>query len=70
MVHFFTPNFKMIENLDSVFMIRNLEFFKNKAIKSGEPKDLLTGDLFAADKKKRLIQIWGTNASTQYEYIK
>ena len=59
----------MIENLDNVFIVRNLELFKNKAIKSGEPKDLLTGDLFGYDKKKRLIQVWGSNAKSQYEYF-
>ena len=58
----------MIENLDCVFIVRNLELFKKKAIKNGEAKDLLTGDLYGYDKKKRLIQVWGSHASSQFEY--
>ena len=59
----------MIENLDCVFIVRNLELFKKKAIKNGEAKDLLTGDLYGYDKKKRLIQVWGSHASPQHEYF-
>ena len=31
----------MNENLDCVFIVRNLELFKKKAIKNGDAKDLL-----------------------------